>query len=361
LALERLDLSDFERIAAEWDTVAAGCGSPFLTSAWLLSWWRSFGIKDGVALVLRSEQGELLAGGCFLEPGRGGLTAARNAHTNDWDVVARDGEARRRLWSEVAALGRRRLLLEPLPERGGGADAAAALAAAGYRVHGEPLEPSPVLELPGSLDELLAGRSRNLRSQVGRRRRRLEKEGDLVFRVVGGGETETLEGDLDAFFELEGAGWKGKSGTAIAADPALLDLYRGFAAAAAAEGSLRVYLLELNGRLLAADYGCVFNGCGYLVKTAFDEEMGRFAPGLVLRAAVLESSIDEGLRRYDFLGGPDDYKLRWTDALRPREALYAWRGPGAAASEAWRRHIRPGLKRARDLARERTTRGGRDG
>jgi CelD/BcsL family acetyltransferase involved in cellulose biosynthesis len=347
--LSRCDLARFEGIAAEWDRLAAGCGNPFLTSAWFVSWWRAFAGRDGVALVLRSDEG-LLAGGCFRELGHGALVAAANAHTNDWDVVARDDAARRRLWEEVAQLGYRRLILDGLPgEELPPMAPAAALSSAGYRSAAETLEPSPVLDLPASLEDLLAGRSRNLRSQVGRRRRRLEKEGALDLRVVRGG--ETLRDDLDAFFELEAAGWKGGGGTAIAGDRSLLALYRGFAEAAAKGGWLRLYLLELDGRLLAADYGCVFAGCGYLIKTAFDEEMGRFAPGLVLRAAVIESSIAEGLDRYDFLGGPDAYKLRWTDDVRVRSSLHAFKGVRAAPAYAWRASLRPALKSARGRMR----------
>jgi CelD/BcsL family acetyltransferase involved in cellulose biosynthesis len=358
MALSRCDLVEFGGIASEWDRLAAGGGSPFLTSAWFASWWRAFAAEDGLALLLRAEDGALLAGGCFLETGRGGLRAARNAHSNDWGVVARDRESRERFWAEVAARGHRKLGLEPLPAGEDQVSAPrAALAGCGYRLVEEALEPSPWLELPASLEELLAGRSRNLRSQVGRRRRRLEGEGELNLRVVDGG--PTLAADLDAFFALEAAGWKGSGGTAIAVDPALVDLYRGFAESAAAGGWLRLYMLELNQSLVAADYGCVFDGCGYLIKTAFDEDVGRFAPGLVLRAAVLESSIAEGLARYDFLGGPDEYKLRWTDRLRERAALYAWGGRGAALPHAWRSRVRPGLKRARDFARDRVPSGGR--
>jgi CelD/BcsL family acetyltransferase involved in cellulose biosynthesis len=204
------------------------------------------------------------------------------------------------------------------------------------------------------LEALLATRSRNLRSQVGRRRRGLESEGELTFRQLRGG--EGLDRDLDDFFALEAAGWKGKggTGTAIATDPALVDLYRGFAGSMAASGRLRLYMLELDGKLIAADYGCVLASCGYLVKTAFDEDLGRLAPGLVLRAEALRASIEEGLDRYDFLGGPDSYKMRWTDEVRPRCTLRAFRGLGSAPAYAWRASLRPALKSAREGLRGRT-------
>jgi CelD/BcsL family acetyltransferase involved in cellulose biosynthesis len=342
--LERQDFDRFERGAAEWEALAA-VGSPFATAAWLASWWRAFASERGVALVLRDDEGAMLAGGCFVDAGRGGLGSAVNAHSNDWALVARDSDAATAFWAE-AALGRRRLSLRPLSRDGCGTTTQReALGAAGYRLVEEGLEPSPWLDLPDSLEALLAARSRNLRSQVARRRRALQREGELVFRVVR--DEPALEPELDTFFELEAAGWKGKEGTAIALDPALVDLYRGFARRAAGAGWLRLYMLELDGRLVAADYGCAFDSCGYLIKTTFDEELGRFAPGLVLRAEVLRASIEEGLARYDFLGGPDAYKLRWADQLRRRSALRAFRGVGSAPAYAWWASLRPALKSAR--------------
>lgn len=349
--LARFDLAGFEGIAPEWEDLAARGGSPFLTVPWLASWWRAFALERGVALVLRAEDGEALAGGCFLDDGRA-LRSAANVHTNDWGVVARDPAAESRFWAEVAALGRGRLALAPLA--GDAEEASApreALRDAGYRLVGEALNPSPWLELPGSFQELLGARSRNLRSQVGRRRRRLSREGELTLRAVGAG--PTLEADLDAFFALEAAGWKGREGTAISADGALLELYRGFARTASERGRLRLYLLELDGRLVAADYGYAFASCGFLVKTAFDESLAHLAPGLVLRGEVLRASIEEGLARYDFLGGPDGYKMRWADELRPRRGLYAFRGGGAIPAYAWRRVLRPRLKHVRNRARGR--------
>jgi CelD/BcsL family acetyltransferase involved in cellulose biosynthesis len=354
VSLERCDLAGFDRVAAAWDRLATDGDSPFLTAAWVGSWWRAFGRECGFALLLRGDDGEIVAAGCFLESGRSTLSTAANAHSNDWSIVARDDAAAARFWAGLAALGNDQVVLEPL-HSGGEALAAprVALRQAGYRLVEEELEPSPWLGLPESLEALLSARSRNLRSQVGRRRRALGNEGELALRVVRGG--TTLERDLDSFFELEAAGWKGSegTGTAIANDPALLELYRGFAAEAASSGMLRLYLLELDGRLIAGDYGCVFGGCGYLVKTAFDESLGRMAPGLVLRAEVLQASIEEGLTRYDFLGGPDAYKLRWADEARGRAVLRAFRGIRAAPAHAWWASLRPAAKSARDLARTR--------
>lgn len=351
MGLERYDLRGFESIASEWEELAARSGSPFLTAAWLASWWRALGPEGELALVLRAEDGTLLAGSCFVETRRA-LRPAVNVHTNDWGIVALDAAARLRFWTELAALPHGAVALKPLLADGGTTSPPReALRTAGYSLVEEELEPSPWLELPGSLDDLLAERSRNFRSQVGRRRRGLQREGRLALRVVGGG--PTLERDLDAFFTLENSGWKGRAGTAIAADPALARLYGGFAEEASRDGWLRLYMLELDGRLIAADYGCVFAGCGYLIKTAFDEDLERMAPGVVLRAEVLRASIEEGLAGYDFLGGPDGYKLRWADRLRDRVALYAFRGAGTAPLYAWRRWLRPSLKSARDRVRHR--------
>ena len=91
---------------------------------------------------------------------------------------------------------------------------------------------------------------------------------------------------------------------------------------------------------IAGDFGCAFAGGGFLLKTGFDERFARFSPGLVLRGAVLRAAIAEGLRSYDFLGGPDPYKARWASGARPRVAVSGYRGAWRAAGRV------PGLRAA---------------
>jgi CelD/BcsL family acetyltransferase involved in cellulose biosynthesis len=337
------DLSD---IGVEWNALARQRRTPFLTVEWLTAWLAAFGCKP-LVLLLRDREGTLI-GGATLERSRGEVRSASNVHTGDWDVVARDEAAQREVWRRIADLGAphgRFAALLAAPATAGVAHEV--LTAAGYGLAVDEDVCSPSLNLPPSYDELIAGTSRNLRQQVGRRRRALAGEGRLILRTTSG--SERLDDDLEAFFRIEASGWKGRAGTAIRNEPRTLRLYRGFARAAAAAGSLRLRLLELDGQLLAGDLSCVFEGAEFLVKTGYDERYSRLSPGLVLRAEVLRAAIEEGLSRYEFMGGPDPYKLRWGAVLRPRLVLDAYRGPWRPV--LWWRRSRPLLRTVRDLVR----------
>lgn len=335
-----------------WESLSERSPSPFLTHGWLLAWWRAYGRGTLVTAALHGADGELRAAATLQEAPLGGLAATANDHSGDWDAVAQDDMAREELWDAVAGLDVRYVTLRHL--RAGESSehgARRALGRAGLRAQATPGNRSPYLELPGTYDELLAGYSRNFRSQLGRRRRQLEKEGALTFRVTTGG--PATDADLDALFRVEASGWKGREGSAIRGNPRSERLYRGFAHALAEQGRLRLYLLELDGTAVAADLGCAVGGTGFLVKTGFDEAWGRLSPGLVLRGEVLQASIEEGLRGYDFLGPDDPYKLRWTDTVRPRVTLRGFRGAAALPGTTWHGALRPALKRARHGLAER--------
>lgn len=341
---------------AGWDRLAAYGGSPFLTTAWLAPWAASVR-RPVVSLLLRDPAGGLRAGAC-LHRLPAGISAAADVHSGDWDVVAADDEARGAIWRAVAEAGRSRVRLSGLAETPEVAGAARrALVEAGYGLVERDRVDSPRLALPGSFDELLAAASRNLRSQFGRRRRALHRLGPWRLRTSA---PHDLERDLAAFLRLESAGWKGRDGTAIATDPRLQRRYRDFAGRASAAGWLRLRLLETDDRLLAADLSATFAGTTSLLKTTYDEELAELSPGLVLRGEALRAAIEEGSTVYDFLGGPDAYKLRWGATVRPRATVDAYRGPWRPAL-VYFRTVRPRLKAVRHSLPPATTAPSGDG
>lgn len=344
-------LDDFVPIESAWNQVALRARTPFVTHEWLRSWWRAFGGKDAMAVVLWGADDALRAGAGLLRQSGRVIRAAANDYSDDWDAVAVDDSARRLLWRRIAALPAAQLTLPGLPAGSPSAAIAPnALRAAGYRVAVARQQLSPYLALPENWEQLLAKLSRNQRSQVRRQRKRLEGAGRLVFRTAAGPD---LDGELDRFFRLEASGWKGAAGTAILNDPRALRLYTDFAHAAAGRGWLRLHLLELDGATIAADYSCVLGDAAFLLKTCFDERFGRLSPGTVLRSEALRAAIAEGLPRYEFLGGPDLYKVQWGGELRERLLVRAYRGSGLPAF-VYRHKLRPAARRLLLLKRSAT-------
>jgi CelD/BcsL family acetyltransferase involved in cellulose biosynthesis len=160
-----------------------------------------------------------------------------------------------------------------------------------------------------------------------------------------------LERDFETFLRLEASGWKGRAGTAIISRRGTDRLYRNAARGFADAGWLRLQLLEVDGTAIAGDLSCSFAEAFHMIKTAFDERHAAASPGLLMRAESLRSAVEEGARRYEFLGAPDPYKMRWGAQLRERAALGAYRGAWRALP-VYRRNVRPVLKTVRDSARD---------
>lgn len=145
----------------------------------------------------------------------------------------------------------------------------------------------------------LASKSRNFRHQVGKVERRLARRGRLRFRLAG---------DLRAFRALHEAHWGPRSRAFAGRWP----FHERFAADAHERGWLRIHLLDLDDRPVAALYNLRFGGveCCY--------QAGRLpalsGAGFVLHAHAIRAAMQDGMREYRFLRGDESYKLRFANA-----------------------------------------------
>jgi CelD/BcsL family acetyltransferase involved in cellulose biosynthesis len=221
----------------------------------------------------------------------------------------------------------------------------AAARAAGRAIVSRPVLRSPYIDLEGTFEDFERTLPSKFRREVRRRRRKLEEEGEVTLEVEEG--RERLDELLDEGFAIEGSGWKTARGTAIASRSETDRFYRLVAAWAAARGMLELRFLRLDGRPLAFGMSLGTGGEVHVVKVGYDPEWARFAPGTLLTHAAIARAYEQGLRRYDFLGGEDPYKLDWTSQVRERLRLQAFghTPAGLVAHAAWR-YGRPLAKRA---------------
>jgi CelD/BcsL family acetyltransferase involved in cellulose biosynthesis len=60
----------------------------------------------------------------------------------------------------------------------------------------------------------------------------------------------------------------------------------------------------------------------FSLQEGFDPDYRADSVGYVLRAQVLKQLIVDGVRRYDFLGGTDESKMRWGAEVRSYNSLH---------------------------------------
>jgi hypothetical protein len=177
----------------------------------------------------------------------------------------------------------------------------------------------PVVKLTGSWEQYYNSLSGNLRSQVKRGEAKLLRHGSLTLEEYAGG--PDLGHRLDEFFRIESSGWKGRAGTAILNDAPARQFYTDLAHKAALCGGLRLYLLRVGDRCIAADYCLACQGTIYMLKVGYDEDWSHCSPGQVMRKRVLQHLFASGRDEiYDMLSGGGEhraYKIRWANHLRP--------------------------------------------
>ena len=178
------------------------------------------------------------------------------------------------------------------------------------------------------------GRRDNLRRQ-----KRLEKqEGYVIERTVAPGD---LAAPLSEFFRLHAARWAGEGGSQAIASARVEAFHRDATYLFAERGWLRLYTMKIAGRAVASVYGLLYRGAFLYYQSGYDPAWRNHSVGMILLGETFKDAIETGLVEYDFLRGPEPYKLEWTTRERRTVAV---RVPGAGGRGQW-------LTRGEELAR----------
>lgn len=175
----------------------------------------------------------------------------------------------------------------------------------------EPADVAPYLKLPGSYEDYLKVIDSKLRHEIRRKDRRLREAYPDVKLVDSG--PDTLGEDLDRFMELHRSS-RGEKGRFMV--PGMELFFRRLGSTLVEEGTLRLSFLETQGVKIAAAAGFRWRDRFLLYNSAYDHSYRRVAPGMVLIAELIKSSIEGGLRGFDMLKGDLAYKYRF--GARPR-------------------------------------------
>lgn len=279
-------MSELAALEDGWRELAARGRNVFATWEWADAWWRHFG--EGRELRARHEAGSHVLP-LFLER-QGPFRILRFIGSGHSDEVGPVGDAARASAAFARERGFHLFLGDEMAP--GWADPLGAKVVERTS--------SPVIELPESWDDYLAGRSANFRGQVRAAERRLDRP---IYRLAT---AETLGADLDTLFRLHRARWPGSHWFADAEG-----FHRDFAAIALERGWLRLWSLELDGNAVAAWLGYRFNGVESYYQAGRDPSLQRERVGFVLLAHTIREAIQDGMSEYRLLRGDESFKHRF--------------------------------------------------
>lgn len=163
----------------------------------------------------------------------------------------------------------------------------------------EQRERAALIQVSGSHEAYLQRLSTaRARSALRRKRRQLDALGDWQ---VHGFDGPARRGDaslgltalLTELMTLEAAGWKGRAGSAMSQQADTKAYLTRLADYALARNRLLLLVARLDGRAVAAQFGLLNGGEALLYKSAFDEDLARYSPGVhLLMDAVAQRFVN---------------------------------------------------------------------
>jgi CelD/BcsL family acetyltransferase involved in cellulose biosynthesis len=173
---------------------------------------------------------------------------------------------------------------------------------------------SPLITL-SNLDDFLQSLSRNGRYNVRRKRRRLERFGQIAYERASS--TEDIVKALESFIELHRMRWAQRAPVGTFGSQRFLSFHRDIVSVLGDKDRVRFDFLRLNGEAIAGIYGYSYNGRYFFYLPGFNPTVcPQASPGILLLVHCIEQAIAEGHKEFDLLRGIADYKMAWANSLR---------------------------------------------
>jgi CelD/BcsL family acetyltransferase involved in cellulose biosynthesis len=339
---EVTDATALEALGDEWRALVARTedASPFQTWEWCSTWWRHHG--RGRLWVLRARAAGETVGLMPLTITRWRGTPFRQvrfmgAPLSDYQgligPVAHAGECAAAFFMHLHQNRRRWELCDFADQREGSALTVAEPGGLNLmRLHHRVC---PVVPLAATWDAFAAGLSRNMRSNLGRRRRQIGKAFRAEYDLAG---AATVEAAMEELFRLHNARWRRRGAMGAFAGARMQAFHHEVARRFLERGWLKLHRVRLDGETRAAFYCFQYGGRVYYYLSGFDLELSKYSLGNVAMAQAIADAIQSGASEFDLLRGDESYKFQWRaverntlrlvighGALRSRLALGAHR------------------------------------
>jgi CelD/BcsL family acetyltransferase involved in cellulose biosynthesis len=308
-------------LRAPWEALHAGAAdpTPFQSWEWVSAWWTHLG--RGRPRILVAREGDVTVGVCPLV-----LTRYRGAplrqlrfmgapQSDFQDAIVlrgREHECATAFLSHLAHTRDRWDVADLNDLRDSGPVVAAA------RNGGGGLQPMsaelefhrhcPVIRLTPTWEAFAAKLGKNLRQNVGRRQRQLEKAFAAELCTA---DAASLPSAMEALFRLHNARWRRRGALGAFSGARLQAFHHEVARRFLERGWLRLHLLRAGGEVRAAFYCFQLGRRVYYYLSGFDAALGKYSPGNVLMAHALRRAIADGADEFDLLRGDETYKYTW--------------------------------------------------
>jgi CelD/BcsL family acetyltransferase involved in cellulose biosynthesis len=309
-----------ERLRPEWSALWARCptATPFQSPEWLIPWWRHIG--DGELWTLALRRSGRLVGlvplYIYIKPGASvrEVFPVGIATTDYLDALFEPA------WAEYGAAAafvhlesaRQRWDVCDLQQLRPESALLRVAMPAGWQEEVTIQDVCPVLALPATVADLLAGLSPGLRKDLRYAWRRLEKLGLVCVESANRGNFTEL---FAALLRLHSARWSVRGSAGVLAPAVVQQAHQETIPALLSLGLLRLYGLRLADRIVASFYGFTHITAGkrrtYFYLSGFDPALATLSLGTLVIDHAVRAAIREGAAEFDFLRGGETYKYRW--------------------------------------------------
>ena len=180
---------------------------------------------------------------------------------------------------------------------------------------------SPYLLPNGSWHDYLASRSLRTRKNLRNIHNRMNRAGQsMILNIKNWEDFSKIKED---FFNIAKESWTEKIGDSIAS-PVNRDFFETLICHAAEKGWLSIWVLQLNGKLIAVELHLRAFGKEHALRSHYLPEFSSLSPGTFLEMKILENifSENEKVDYYDFGGGFETYKMKWTANSVPHNSIF---------------------------------------
>ena len=185
----------------------------------------------------------------------------------------------------------------------------------------------PYIRLDESWEKFVSRLSKNMRTNVGRRRRQVAKQFRAEYDLAA---PETVQAAMEELFRLHNGRWRRRGVSGAFAGARMQRFHHDVARQFLARGWLRLHRLRLDGETRAAFYCFQLGARVYYYLSGFDVAYGKYSIGNVLMSQAIERAIADGAREFDLLRGDETYKFAWK--AEERETLRLILGRAALRS-----------------------------